>query len=295
MSLARTACVFVFRKIFGIRLAKKVITYYQFGRTIKFNSPKTLADKVACLEYTESQELKSVCTDKFDVRSYVSAKGLANILVPIPNGGGPFSSFEQIDFEILPKSFILKATHGCGMNFIVKNKEQLNLEQCRAVVNEWLDTIYGEKYLESHYWRIPPRVYVEEYLGSIDMCPIDYKIHCFNGKPEFIQVITGKSEEKGGTTRMHLFDTEWNFLKDAVKGYDHTQPGDGNVMKPQKLKEMLEIAQCLSSDFKYVRVDLYNVDNKVYFGELTFTPSGCVFPYLTDDFLCQMGCRLRIE
>lgn len=112
--------------------------------------------------------------------------------------------------------------------------------------------------------------------------------------PEFIQVITDKSEANEAKTRMHLFDTNWNFLKNAVKGYNHTLPGSGNVAKPKKLKEMLEIAKSLSSEFKYVRVDLYYVEVKIYFGEMTFIPSGCVFPYLSDDFLLKMGGKLKI-
>lgn len=288
------ACSIVLWKLLGIKLAKRIITFYRFGRDLNLNEPKTLADKVAYLEYDESPKNKAKCTDKFEVRSYVSRKGLSRILVPIPNGGGPFYSFEEIDFKELPSSFVLKATHGSGMNIIVKNKEQLNVEQCRLRVNQWLNTVYGRMYLESHYWDISPRVYAEEYLGPIDVCPIDYKIHCFNGTPEFIQVITGKSEIDGSKTQMHLFDTNWTFLKNAVKGYGHTLPGNGNILRPKKLKEMLKIAKCLSSEFKYVRVDLYFIEDKIYFGEMTFTPSGCVFPYLSDDFLLKMGSKLKI-
>ena len=112
--------------------AKKFDTRLRFRRNLDLKNPKTLADKVSYIELHEQSPLASKCTDKWEVRSYVSAKGLSHILVP--EVGGPWSSFDEIDFQKLPVSFVLKATHGCKMNYIVENKANLNIENCKKEV-----------------------------------------------------------------------------------------------------------------------------------------------------------------
>lgn len=295
MTKLRQTLIGLLVKLFGIKFAKKIDTYYRFNRVLHFHNPKLLIDKIAYLEYFEPQELKALCSDKFRVRSYVSSKGLEEILIPVPVGGGPVKKFSDLNFDRLPNSFIIKATHGSGMNIFVPDKTKLNMESCKLLIEKWLETTYGLASLESHYWSIPHRVYVENYIGTNNQFPIDYKIHCLNGKPQFIQVVVGRNAKPNTNTEMYLFDTQWNFLEGAVKGYRHTLPGRGFVQKPQALSKMLDIATILASDFKYVRVDLYVVANKVFFGELTFTPSSCAMPYLTDKFLDYMGSKLSIK
>ena len=272
--------------------AKKFDTRLRFRRNLDLKNPKTLADKVSYIELHEQSPLASKCTDKWEVRSYVFSKGLGHILVP--EVGGPWKSFDEIDFQKLPDSFVLKATHGCKMNYIVENKADLNIGDCKKEANRWLGTTYGTYSMEPHYISIPHRIYAEKYLGEVSKL-VDYKFHCINGEPEFILVITDRKPDgdKAMSVKIHMMDTNWNHI-DEVVGFNNETAGDGNIPEPKHLKEMVECARILSKDFKFVRVDLYDTSDGILFGELTFTPAACVFPYLSESFLLSEGAKLEV-
>lgn len=278
--------------VFGIDIAKKFDTSLRFKRKLNLKKPETLADKVSYLELHESDPLISSCTDKWDVRDYLKKKGLSSILVPTV--GGPWTKWDEMNWEELPNEFVLKATHGCKMNYIVKQKNNEDIKKCKKEVKRWLKTTYGKYSMEPHYYPLEHRFYAEEYLGDISGL-IDYKIHCFNGTPEFILVVTDRKADgdKAMEVKLHLFDVNWNPIKEVV-GYGGEKPGDCKVEKPKHFEEMLNIAKRLSKDFKFVRVDLYETDRGVLFGELTFSAAACVFPYLSEDFLIREGRKLKI-
>ena len=294
LSKLRIRLLKLFSFLFGVKFAKTVDTWYRFGRLLNLRKPVTLADKVAYLELTEDLAKKAFCTDKYLVRSYIVEKGLRDILVPIYQSA--VQSFDEIDLQKLPSSFVIKATHGSGMNLIVLDKDKVNWEFCKSEIAKWLTIKFGEKYIEPHYLNINPRIYVEQYLGGgiKSQFPTDYKIHCLNGVPTFFQVISQKNSNQTKEL-MDLYDTRWNSLNHGLRQYHSVYPGNNQVGKPRQLERMLEIAKILSRDFKYVRVDLYVINDRIYFGELTFTPSQCVFPYFTDEFLLEMGYRLNIQ
>lgn len=276
----------------GVDTAKRFDTYLRFRRKLNLKNPQTLADKVSYIELHEQNELTMKCTDKYEVRSYIANKGYADILVPI--AGGPWNLYEDIDFEQLPDSFALKATHGCKMNYMVPDKEKLRLDECKEEVNRWLKTTYGTYSMEPHYINIPHRIYAEKYLGGMSGL-IDYKFHCLNGVPQFVLTITDRKTDgdKAMKATLDLFDMQWNSIPEVV-GANSEQAGNGNVAKPECFDEMVRIATDLSRDFKFVRVDLYEINHKVMFGELTFSPACCVFPYLSEKFLADMGEKLTI-
>lgn len=223
---------------------------------------------------------------------YLKNWGGTNLLVSLV--GGPWDDIKQIDFDALPSSFVLKATHGCKMNYFVPDKNKLNVQECKNEMRRWLNTTYGTYSVEPHYEKIPHRIYAEEYLEEMaDL--VDYKIHCLNGEPQFILVITDRIFKKDEPMKctLDLFDVHWNPIHEIVKSNSEI-PGEGKVPKPENLDEMLYIAKLLSQDFKFVRVDLYNLHGKVLFGELTFSPACCVFPYFTDKFDRMMGDKLRL-
>lgn len=278
--------------ILGVDAAKVFDTYLRFHRKINLKNPKTLADKVSFIELHEQSEFASRCTDKFEVRNYITSKGYDHILVPVV--GGPWDKFDEINFNDLPSSFALKATHGCKMNYMVLDKSKLNIEKCRAEVNRWLNTTYGTYSMEPHYIKIPHRIYAEKYLGDMSGL-IDYKFHCMNGVPQFVITITDRKTDgdKAMKATLDLFDMQWNSIPEVI-GANSEKAGNGNVKKPECFEEMVKIATDLSKDFKFVRVDLYEINHKVKFGELTFSPACCVFPYLSDAFISDMGSKLTI-
>ena len=279
--------------LFGVDAAKKLDAKIRDHKTLNLKRPVSLADKVSYLELHDQSPLAVQCTDKYAVREYVKGTGLEHLLIPLAYVGC-WRKADDIAFEDLPESFILKATHGCKMNYAVPEKRKLDYKRCKREVDKWLRTTYGTYSMEPHYMNIPHRVYAEHFLGDIGKIN-DYKFHCLNGVPQFVLVCSNRKTngDKAMQVTLDLFDMDWNWLDDIVKSGSE-KPGDGNVNKPVCFNEMKEVAKTLSADFKFVRVDLYEYNGKVLFGELTFTPAHCVFPYLTDEFNMEMGKRLTI-
>lgn len=278
--------------LFGIDFAKRFDAYLRFKRKLNLKNPQTLADKVTYLFLHHSTPLMSTCTDKWAVREYVAQKGLSKIL--IPTVGGPWSSVEDINFDSLPNEFILKATHGCKMNYLVSDKSKLNVPACNQTLQSWLNTTYGTYSMEPHYKQILHRIYAEELL-DVQGGLMDYKIHCLNGKPQFILVCSERNAKgRRMQVTLDLFDVNWNAQNQYLRPVGLEIAGAGKIEKPQNLGKMLDIARTLSADFPFVRVDLYEVQGEIYFGELTFSPACGVFPYFTDEFIQKMGKNLMI-
>ena len=274
--------------LFGIDFAKKFDAYLRFRRKLNLKDPQTLADKVTYLFLHKSNPLMSACTDKWAVREYIASKGLEHIL--IPTFGGPWSGVDEIDFNVLPSKFILKATHGCKMNYLVPDKSKLDMNACKKNLQTWLNTAYGSYSLEYHYKAIPHRIYAETLL-DVPNGLIDYKFHCMNGVPQFVLVCSERKLDYNGQMQVkrELYDDNWNSLCSQV-----LPPSVPLTPKPSMFDEMKNICSILSKDFTFVRVDLYEVNGKVYFGELTFSPSSGVFSHYTEGFLTEMGKRLKI-
>lgn len=278
--------------LFGIDAAKKFDTSFRFHKKLDLKNPKKLSEKVTYIELHEPRDKITECTDKYAVRKYVEEKGYQKILVPLV--GGPWSAVSEINFDLLPNSFALKATHGCKMNLIVQNKKELNLISCRKELKKWLKVTYGTYSVEPHYFKIPHRLYAEKYLENADSL-IDYKIHCLNGNPQFILVCSNRKANGNASMQvtLDLFDLQWNQIPEII-GTKGEVAGKGMIPKPGQLDEMINIAKVLSKDFKFVRVDLYELEGKIYFGELTFSPACCVFPYFTEKFDKAIGEKLSI-
>lgn len=138
------------------------------------------------------------------------------------------------------------------MNYIVKDKNRLDEEECKGVMRKWLQTTYGTYSMEPHYLSIPPRIYAEQYIEDMNGL-IDYKFHCLNGKPEFCLVCSGRSDKKGESmgVLLSLFDMEWNFI-DEIVDYKNEKRGPSDIPKPKQFDRMKEIAAELSKDFKFV-------------------------------------------
>lgn len=280
------------RFFLGNNAAKVVDVRIRFHKKLNLRNPKTLADKVSWLSINEYGSRESVCTDKYEVRQYVKDKGLEKILIPLV--GGPWDQVENISFAKLPNCFMLKATHGCKMVYPVSDKSKLDQQHCLKVMKSWLDTTYGTYSMELHYADIPHRVYAEKLLENGEGL-IDYKFHCINGEPEFILVCSDRSIDNKGkmAVTLDLFDMQWNPIFE-VQSYGTGIPGKGKVRRPESFDEMVRIAKILSEDFKFVRVDLYEHEGSVLFGELTFTPACGVFSRFTDEFLAEIGSKLVI-
>ena len=273
-----------FARFFGSKNAKLFDARFRYGRRLDIEKPRTLADKISWIELNADEELMARCTDKYALRDYVANLGAENILIPLC--GGPWSSVEEIDISAFPDKFVLKATHGCEMNYICMDRTRLDVDDMISHAHQWLAADYPRACVEPHYKLIPRRIYAEEYVGGLDDV-IDYKFHCLNGVPSFVLTCSNREE----SLKLNLYDLEWK----PIEGLRGSMKNEREIPKPSGFDTMLEIAKSLSADFDFVRVDLYEAEGKVYFGELTFSPAGGVLPYFTDDFIFRWGEVLHVR
>jgi len=258
--------------------------YYKAkGKELDYGNPQDLSEKLMWLSRYWQDPRKSDCADKYKVRQYIRDCGFEDILVPIY---GVWENASDIDFQKLPSQFVLKCNHGCGYNIICKDKTNINKEQIIQTLNGWLKETYGFENYEVHYAKIKPLIICEMYLPSLDSSVIDYKIYCLNGKPHSILVCSDRDEKHDCNLSTYSLDWErLNFLKE-------TSDSGCDIPKPQHLPQMIEIAEKISAPFPFVRVDLYEIEGKIYFGEMTFTPQGNLLTYHKDDVLIEMGKKL---
>lgn len=191
---------------------------------------------------------------------------------------GVYNDAEEIDFDSLPKSFVLKCNHGSGSVICCKDKSELDIKETKIKLNAWLKEDYAKTHAELSYVGIVPRIICERFLKTEDgKPPKDYKIFCSYGVPKFLYVA---SDRYDGHTKFDYYDLEWNWIN--VKN-DH--PNAGPVLpKPVNLAEMLTLASKLSKPFPLVRVDLYNENNEIIFGELTFCHCSGVAAFQPDSY-----------
>lgn len=239
------------------------------------------------LKLNEENKLKTQCADKYLVRDYINDLGYAHLLNELYH---VYEKVEDINFEQLPDSFVMKCTHGSSYNIICPRQDHLDLEQTKAQLKKWMNIDFSLLWCEPQYANIKPRIVVERFLNGEreGVPPIDYKIHCMHGEPHFIEVIInrGSSERKN-----IVLNTSWEILPFNEVGKNAQEI----LKKPEKLDEMLEIAGELSQDFTYVRVDLYYSQKRIFFGELTFTPSACLETDYFEEAFEQMGKYINLE
>ncbi len=270
-------------KMIGIRATKEWDARIRFRRKLNLNDPSTLADKICYMELYQENKLKIQCSDKYAVRSYVKEKGLEHILVPLC--GGPYEHIGEVDLASLPSAFVLKASHGCAMNIICNDKEKLDIEQTKKTLLQWFQEDYDRACIEPHYKKIPHRVICEEMLQDAESI-IDYKFHCFYGKPDFILACGNRIHG----VQKKVYTLGWEPL-DVMVG---KEKGTYEFERPAELEQMIEISKILSRDFDFVRVDLYDIKGKIYFGELTFSPAAGIFPNFSQEFVAEKGKLLHL-
>ena len=237
------------------------------GRRIEKVNPQSFYDKIFWLSCNTNTSVWSQLADKYLVRNYVSEKIGESYL---PKLYGVYDTADDIDFSQLPDKFVIKTNNGCASNILVKSKDYINEKEIRNKLAYWLNFPYGEVTGQRHYTRITPKIIAEEFLcqeNDLAGTLIDYKFYCFNGKPMFCNVI---SERVFNTHifKRHMYDMDWKPLPHFFKSSQFLQ----ELEKPKTFEEMKHIAECLSDGFQYVRVDLYEVNGMVKFGEMTFMP-----------------------
>jgi len=224
-------------------------------------------------------------SDKWRVRGYVATKVGSEYLDPVLwRGDNP----GDIPFDELPLKFVIKGTHGCKYNIIVQDKTQLDQKNRRFKLKEWLSENYCEdKFLgvEWAYKNIRPQIIVESFLEDNGKVPLDYKFFCFSGRAEFLQI----SFDRFGDASELILDRDFN----PIEVWNGLTLYKGEVRRPDNYEEMLQVAESLARDLDFIRVDLYSVGKRVYFGELTCYPASGMAPFVPRGYDFVFGEKWR--
>lgn len=276
-----------FLKLIGASDYKISIYQYLLKNGVKPNieNPKEFMEKILWLKLNHYTESFGNYADKFDVRTYVEnaigKKYLNDIF-------GVYDSVSDINFETLPNQFVLKGTHGSGYNIIVKDKNELNVFKTKKKLMQFLSENYYLKFREKIYKDLKPRILIEKYISEIENDElIDYKFHCFHGKPMYVYVQKNKSKD----IRKSFYDLEWNQIlpEDYISSFY-----EADFKKPDNFDEMIMIAEKLSAEFVFLRVDLYSIGNKIIFGELTFFSNAGLIRSSVERFNKEFGDLMKL-
>ena len=257
------------------------------GHLLNLDNPQTYNEKIQWLKLYDSTPDKTRLADKYLVRDWVAEKIGAEYLVPLL---GVYDKFEDIDFDKLPNQFVIKCNHGSGYNIIVKDKSQMNIDDIKNKVNQWMCENFAYRYgYELHYRDIEPKIIIEKYIenqGTNDL--YDYKFWCFDGKVYYIQFL---SERNLDGLKMAFYDKKWN-----KQNFVYNYPLDTkNIEKPDNLDEMIKLAEKLSKGFSHVRVDFYRMnDGKLYFGEMTFSSASGVSNWNDETINQKFGDLIKL-
>lgn len=268
--------------IFGRRINYTLRYYHHRKRLPSFRHPKDLSERVLSSMLKESFLNYADYADKVKVQNYVREKGLGHILL---KQYAYWKQSDDIDFSILPSRFILKTNNGCGGHFVCTDKTKIEEKIVRQLMAEDMDVTKLAR-TEPHYAKIDPLIFAEELMGDGINLPEDYKFYCINGKVDHVMVIC---ERKDGGRKVITLDKNWTVLNYVPKD----KMPDKIPTKPSNFDVMVEYAERLSSDFEFVRVDLYDVEGRIYFGELTFSPNGGLFYSYTTEAIDIIGSHFK--
>lgn len=255
-----------------------------FGRKLNLKMPQRWTEKIQWykLYYRNSDMVR--CVDKYDVRDYIVERGYSKILT---NCYGVYEKADDVDYNKLPQSFVLKDTLGGGGNAVIicKDKASFDVNAAKVQMDKWCNTplVHCNGREWPYYSGKKHRVYVEEYMDVPEGLN-DYKFFCFNGKVEFLYVVTDRKLGCGG--KFHIVDRNYVAL-DVIRIGD--EPDEIEINKPSCYAEMLKTAEDLSKPFPHVRVDLYEYMGSVRFGELTFFNASGYMKYEPDSFDYEIG------
>ena len=251
------------------------------GRRLNLHDPATFTEKLQWMKLHDRNPLYTTLADKYAVREFVKMKAGEQYLARLL---GVYGSFDEIPFGSLPERFVLKCAHDSGSGVICRDKAALDMGAARRKMSRALRANYYYASREWPYRGAVPRIIAEEYLE--DGAPgglRDYKIFCFGGKAEYVQVHLNRET----CHTANAYDRDWNFVDEQFSNFPHDE--NVAVPRPERLDEMLWLAETLSEGLPFVRVDLYHLPERIVFGEMTFYPAGGMGRFASETFARHMG------
>ena len=242
----------------------KLLYFFRFKKKLDFNDVKTYNEKLQWLKIYDRDPGYTNMVDKYEVRNYIKKKIGEKYLIPII---GKYNCFEEIEFKKLPNKFVLKCTHDSGGVVICNDKNNFDIKKAKKKLNDALNKNYFYLWREWPYKNVKPQIICEEFIEDKNSSDLkDYKFMCFNGKVKCIFVCSNRNNDGG--LKVDFYDTKWNKLPFER----HYKNSLEDIKKPIMLNEMIKLSEVLSQNIPFIRVDFYEVNGKIYFGELTFYP-----------------------
>ena len=276
-----------FLKLLNDKTYLKIKYYLTFHKKLNLKNPITFNEKIQWLKLNDRKKNYIQMVDKYEAKNYVSNIIGKKYIIPTI---GLYNSFDEIDFSKLPNKFVLKCTHDSGGIVICRDKEKLDYKKTKTKINKSLKSNYYYHSREWAYKFVKPRIIIEEYMEDKDEKELkDYKFFCFNGNPKIILVCS----ERYSSSNMceTWFDENWNLLNII----ENNHRVDKNQKCPINFEKMKELSRILSKNIPFIRVDFYEINNKIYFGELTFCPAGGMEKFEPEEWDKILGDYLKIN
>ena len=250
--------------LFPDKFYLRICFYLEMGKKLDLRNPKTMNEKLQWLKLYNRKPEYTTMVDKILVKDYVAKIIGEDYIVPLL---GVWDTPDQIDFDALPSQFVLKTNHSGGNTgvVIVKDKSKIHREAIKEKLQISLKSDIYARYREWPYKNVERKVFAEAYLGD-DLA--DYKFYCYNGYADAVMICV---DRQIGDPKFYFFDKEWNLKRYNKRGKE--APADFTLPKPDGVDKMFELASVLSKDIPYARVDFYNINGQIYFGEITFFPA----------------------
>ena len=265
----------------------KIIYYQTFNKKLDLSNPKTFNEKLQWLKLYDRNPEYTKMVDKYEVKKYVAEKIGEEYIIP---SIGIYNSFDEINFNELPDQFVIKCTHDSGGIVICKDKSNFSIEEARKKINKCMKNNYYRSWREWPYKNVKPRIIIEKYMEDDKTKELrDYKFFCFNGKVKCYKIDLDRFVEH----RANYYDDNNRLLKFGEKVF----PPDfnRNVEIPKTIEKMKELARQLSQDIPFVRVDFYDVDGKIYFGEITFFPGAGFGKFIPEEYDKVLGDLITLQ
>lgn len=265
----------------------KLRYYAHIGRRLDLKNPKTFNEKIQWLKIYDRNPKYTQLVDKYDVREYISEKIGKDYLIPLIK---VYNTVDEIDFDKLPNQFVLKCTHDSGGIIICEDKEKLDIEKSKEKLKKHIKKNYYYWGREWPYKNIKPRIICEQLIKDKEHEDlVDYKFMCFDGKVKCSFVCINRNSKN--EMNIDFYDREWNKMPFER----HYKNSDIVMEKPQHYEKMVSLAENLAQGFKFIRVDFYNVNGKIYFGELTFFPGSGFEEFTPEKYDSILGEWINLQ
>ena len=264
------------------KMAHQILYYVFFRKKLDLSNPMSLNEKIHWLEVYQYGAREAMLTDKILVKEYIAKLGISDLYVP--KTYRVLDSTEKEKIYDYPDKFVMKCNHGSGDVFVCEKKQDFEYALNKLKILKKQD--FSKKLLEYHYSLIKPEIMCEEFLEEFDNgFPLDYKFFCFNGDVKCVMVCSNRKNGYKAT----FFDRNWHILDYS------THPSDVELVKPKNFERMWEVASEISKEEKFVRVDLYNINGKIYFSEMTFSPAAGLSTTYTKEADNILGSYLKLS